>query len=114
MKTLYEVNWHYTNDTLSHISVTPIRVLRESVLPGCSAVSITAVDVTGATFQGSPRNYFESEKEAWEEAKQDLQRSIDAEEAEIARAQDRIHAMFGVLMKVASTLDERENGDDQD
>lgn len=44
MKTLYEVNWHYNNDLLVCISVTPIKVLREGILPGCSAVSITAVD----------------------------------------------------------------------
>ena len=46
MKTLYEVNWHYNDDTLVRISVSPIRVLREGILPGCSGVSIAAGEMS--------------------------------------------------------------------
>lgn len=45
MKTMYEINWYYKDNEqtkFSHCTVTPIEVLREGILPGCSAVSITA------------------------------------------------------------------------
>jgi hypothetical protein len=62
---MYDVNWHYTNDVFSHCSVTPIKVIRESVLPGCTGVSITAKDSNGRKFQGSPDNYYATEEAAW-------------------------------------------------
>lgn len=75
MKTMYEINWHYKDSEqtqFSHYTVTPITILREGILPGCTAVSITAKDTNGRTFQGSPRDYFETEAQAWAHAKQDL------------------------------------------
>ena len=80
-KTMYEINWHSVDDKFSHCSVTPITVIREGVLPGCSAVSITAIDNTGHRFQGSPEDYYSTEKEAWEEVKamlsENIRRSIE-------------------------------------
>lgn len=60
MKTMYEINWHYKDNEqtqFSHCTVTPITIVREGVLPGCSAVSITAKGSDGRTFQGSPRRH---------------------------------------------------------
>lgn len=101
VKTMYEVNWHYTNDTLTKITVTPITVLREGVLPGCKGMSITARDHTGRTFQGSPENYFDTEAKAWESARRDLQGTIDALEAEVTKATIEIDANFKVLCAIS-------------
>ena len=87
MKTLYEINWHYKDDEqtkFSHCTVTPIEVLREGILPGCSAVSITAKGSDGRTFQGSPRDYFESEAAAWDRVRKGLAAMTDDNEAYIA------------------------------
>ena len=87
MKTLYEINWHYKDDEqtkFSHCTVTPIEVLREGILPGCSAVSITAKGSDGRTFQGSPRGYFESEAAAWDRVRKGLAATADDNEAYIA------------------------------
>lgn len=100
MKTLYEVNWHYNNDTLASISVSPIKVLRESILPGCSAVSITAVGSDGRKFQGCPQDYFETEEAAWAQTKIELQEAITSEEQAIAEAQKRIKSLRGVLSTI--------------
>lgn len=76
MKTLYEVNWHYKADRFSHCTVTPITVLREGVLPGCTGVSITAMNQKGWRFLGTPGDYFSSEEAAWESVKADLLQTI--------------------------------------
>lgn len=77
MKTMYEVNWHYNDDgALTHVTVTPIRILREGILPGCSAPSITAIAADGNKFLGSVRDYYSSEAEAWASAKEDLTQTI--------------------------------------
>lgn len=84
MKTLYEINWHYKDDEqtkFSHCTVTPIEVIREGILPGCSTVSITAKGSDGRQFQGSPRDYFESEAAAWDSVRQGLAETIEANEA---------------------------------
>ena len=105
MKKLYEVNWHYDdNDTLVRISVTPIRVLREGILPGCSAVSITAVGSDGRQFQGCPRDYFETEDAAWAQTKIELQEALASEEQIVAEAQRRIEGLRSVLNVVQGEL----------
>lgn len=101
MKTLYEVNWHYDdNDTLVRISVSPVRVLREGILPGCSAVSITAVGSDGRQFQGCPRDYFETEDAAWAQAKKEIQETITSAEQAVVEAQRRIEGLRSVLNAV--------------
>ena len=98
MKTLYEVNWHYDeNDMLVRISVFPIRVLREGILPGCSAVSITAVGSDGRQFQGCPRNYFETEDAAWAQAKEALQETLVLQEQVMYEAKRRIEGLRSIL-----------------
>ena len=100
MKTLYEANWHYSNDTLVRISVSPIKVLREGILPGCSAVSITAVDKDGHQFQGCPQDYFETEEAAWKQATIELQEAIASEQRGICEAQRRIEGLRSVLSAI--------------
>ena len=87
MKTMYEINWHYKDSEqtqFSHCTVTPITVTREGILPGCTAVSITAKDSAGRTFQGSPRDYFETESAAWDNVRKGLAAMADDNEAYIA------------------------------
>lgn len=100
MKTLYEVNWHYDNDTFARISVSPIKVLREGILPGCSAVSITAVAKDGHRFQGCPQYYFETEEAAWKQATIELQEAIASEQRGICEAQRRIEGLRSVLSAI--------------
>ena len=100
MKTLYEVHWHYNDDTLVRISVSPIKVLREGILPGCSAVSITAVDKDGHQFQGCPQNYFETEETAWKQATIELQETIASKERDVCEAQRRIEGLRNVLLAI--------------
>lgn len=104
MKILYEINWHYNNDLLVGISVTPIKVLREGILPGCSAVSITAVDKDGHQFQGNPQDYFETEEAAWKQATIELQESIVAGEEVIAETQKQIESFRNVLLTMQKEL----------
>ena len=75
-KTMYEINWHSVDDVFSHCSVTPITVIREGIFPGCSTVSITAIDRDGRKFRGYPEDYYSTEEEAWEEVKAMLSESI--------------------------------------
>ena len=84
MKTMYEINWHYKGNEqtqVSHCTVTPITIIREGVLPGCTGVSITAKDSGGRTFQGSPRDYFETEAQAWDHVRKSLAATADGNEA---------------------------------
>lgn len=97
-KTMCEVNWHYRDtpegvSVLSHYSVTPIRVIREGVLPGCTGVSITAIDCDGQQFQGSPDGYHETEASAWNEVVTALAAGIRAERDEADKAIARADAM---------------------
>ena len=108
MKTMYEINWHYTDNEqtkFSHCTVTPIEVLREGILPGCSAVSITAKDSKGRTFQGSPRDYFETESQAWAQAKQDLLDTIENIDREVEWLKAETHRLFSFLIKLPATED---------
>lgn len=69
-KTMYEVNWHWKdvgpNRIFKKCTVSKITVTREGILPGCTGVSIDAVDGNGRKFSGSPENYFETEEKAKE------------------------------------------------
>ena len=101
MKTMYEINWHYKDreqTQFSHCTVTPIEVLREGILPGCSGVSITAKDSAGRTFQGSPRDYFETEAAAWAQVKQDLLDTIESNDKEVAKLKAETHRLFLFLI----------------
>lgn len=82
-KVMYEINYHAEGDTFSHCTVTPITVIREGILPGCTKSSITAVSSDGHKFQGSPENYFNSEEEATEEVKKELALALKAREEDI-------------------------------
>ena len=106
MKTMYEINWHYKDSEqtqFSHCTVTPITVVREGILPGCSAPSITAKAADGHTFLGSARDYFESEAAAWAQAKQDLIDTIQHNDEEVERLKDETHRLFSFLIKLPTT-----------
>lgn len=106
MKTLYEINWHYKDNgqtKFSHCTVTPITLVREGILPGCSAVSITAKGSDGRTFHGSPRDYFETEAQAWAQAKQDLIDTIQHNDEAVERLKDETHRLFSFLIKLPAT-----------
>ena len=97
MKTMYEINWHYKDSEqtqFSHCTVTPITVVREGVLPGCSAVSITAKDSNGRTLYGSPRDYFETEAQAWAQARQDLLGTIENIDKMVTELKEETHRLF--------------------
>jgi len=96
MKTMYEVNWHYVDGdyrSFEGCTVSPITVVREGVLPGCSGVSITAVGADGRRFQGSPSNYFNTEVEAWADIKSGVLESIRGSEETIYLESQRVAAM---------------------
>ena len=106
MKTLYEISWHYLDEEqFSHCTVTPIEVLREGILPGCSGVSITAKGSDGRTFQGSPRDYFESEEVAWAQAKQGLLDTIQSNDEEVVRLIEETRRLFFFLITLPDTED---------
>lgn len=88
-ETRYEINWHSVDDVFSHCTVTPITVIREDVLPGCTGISITAIGSDGRRFQGSPDHYFKTEAEAWAKVKSDLEEAVK-ENAKQAREQERL------------------------
>jgi hypothetical protein len=98
MKTMYEVNWYGNNDIFTKCTVTPIYVEREGVLPGCTGVSITATDAEGRKFQGSPRNYFNTEEEAWASVRDELRKSLDSLEIQKKELEDDIDAQFRFLL----------------
>ena len=107
MKTLYEINWHYKDDeqtVFSHCTVTPITVLREGILPGCSAPSITAKAADGRTFLGSARDYFESEAAAWAEVRQDLRSTVQENDKRIKELMEENHNLFIFLIKIPDEL----------
>ena len=108
MKTLYEINWHYTDKEqtkFSHCTVTPIEVLREGILPGCSGVSITAKGSDGRTFQGSPRDYFETEAAAWDRVRKGLAATADDTEAYIADLKAEVLAIRAFLVTLPAPED---------
>lgn len=99
LKTLYEVEWINTPDRLE-IKVWHIKVVREGILPGCSAISITAIDKNGQKFQGNPGNYFKTEQEALETTKEDLVQSLinlGEDEKQIKRDIERLERCLKTL-----------------
>ena len=82
----------------SHCTVTPITVLREGILPGCSAPSITATSSDGHTFQGIVSDYFETEAAAWAQVKQALLDTIESNEKAIQDLKAEIDAVFEFLI----------------
>lgn len=99
-KTMYEVNWHSVNDVFSHCTVTPITVLREGVLPGCTAVSVTATDSQGNEFLGSPNDYYATEGDAWAAVKVELEEGVLAHEEQVAELQKQLNALRDYLAKL--------------
>lgn len=88
MNKMYEVTWYYKNDVFSHCTVTPITILRRGVLPGCTAETITAKGVDGRTFQGCPRDFFETEADAWKDTVSSIKETIDSNDTAIKRLED--------------------------
>lgn len=108
MKTMYEINWHYKDNEqtqFSHCTVTPITIVREGVLPGCSAVSITAKGSDGRTFQGSPRDYFETEAQAWDYVRKGLAAAVDDNEAYVEVLNAEVLAIRAFLATLPATED---------
>ena len=102
-KTMHEINWHSIDDVFSHCTVTPITVIREGILPGCSAVSITAIDSTGYKFQGSPEDYYLTEKEAWEEVKLTLIENLSSMTRRIEKIEKQMLIQYDYLEKLILT-----------
>ena len=108
MKTMYEINWHYKDSEqtqFSHCTVTPIAIIREGILPGCTAVSITAKDTNGRTFQGSPRDYFETEAAAWAQARRDLIETIENNDNKVEELIAESQRMFSFLITLPAQED---------
>ena len=108
MKTMYEINWHYKDSEqtqFSHCTVTPITIVREGILPGCSAPSITAKGSDGRTFIGSARDYLESEAAAWAEVKQDLLSTVQENDKRIKELTEENHNLFRFLITLPPSED---------
>ena len=99
-KTMYEINWHSVDNVFSHCSVTPITVIREGIFPGCSSVSITAIDSEGNKFQGSPEYYYLTEEEAWEAIKIELESNIKTLTREIETLHECYISQVDFLEKI--------------
>ena len=101
-ETMYEVNYHNKNDKFSHCTVNPITIIRESILPGCTSESITAIDNQGHRFQGSRKDYFVTETLAWDTVKKELEESIQSINEHIVEQteeRDRIQTFLNSLQK---------------
>lgn len=100
-KTMYEVAWiSNEHGATTHIRVEPITVIREGILPGCSAVSISAIDSRGYEFNGDPQDYYETEAEAWKEAKADLNVTIEAYEQRVAEDLESLKVMRSLAEQI--------------
>lgn len=102
-KIMYAVNWHCRendDNVFSHCTVTPITVLREGILPGCSAESITAKDSEGRVFHGTLNDYFVTEDAAWENISDVLKNAIESNDEAVVRLQEETRSMFIFLMKI--------------
>lgn len=92
IETRYEVNWHYVNEIFTHCSVSPITVIWEGIRTGCKGVSIVAIGSDGRKFYGSPRNYYQTEADAWAAIKAQLTESVAAHEKQIRGLQEQLEA----------------------
>jgi len=90
---LYKINYHSTDDILTHCTVIPITVIRNDIMPGCSLPSITAIDENGRKFIGSIENYFNSEEEAWFSIKEEIKGAITLNKAEVETLTKRIKSL---------------------
>lgn len=94
MKTiLYEVNQHYTGYEIPSYTVSKLRVIRKSVLPGCTSVSITASDSRGRIFRRSPKNYYETEEAAWDAIKVTLLAAREITRLELEHCQSKLESI---------------------
>lgn len=93
-KTLFEVRWREDNaGKLTACDILPITVLREGILPGCTAVSITFRDSEGRIARGTPGDYFPTREVALAATAEELQQtitSLEDEAAELTADADRI------------------------
>jgi hypothetical protein len=94
---MYETNWHYVDDEFSHCTVTPIKVLHEGILPGCTAVSITAENASGRVFIGSPDDYYKTEEEAWRAIRKGLLKTIESNDKCVETLKAETHRIFKYL-----------------
>lgn len=100
-KTMYEVVWiSNEHDVTTHIRVEPIIVIREGVLPGCSTVTISAIDMRGDEFSGVLQDYFKSEAEAWETARADLNSTIGVYEQRVAENMEALKVMRALAEQI--------------
>ena len=105
MKTMWEINYHWNDDAFSHYSVTPIKILRQGILAtfsGCSKESITAISSDGRHFQGSADNYYNTESDAWEKVKIDLEKAIVDKEAQIKKITVEIDSWKKLLTELTN------------
>lgn len=79
-ETMYEVTWVTNDENFSHATVDKITIIRDGVLPGCSAPSITGIDRNGRKFLGSREYYFETPQAAWDSVIDDLKQTIEKNE----------------------------------
>lgn len=95
---LYRINQHESHGILSHYTVTPIRVVRRGILPGCTSESITAIDTTdGHKFQGNPDNYYVTEVAAWDAIRSELIDAVAHREQKIKDMQAELRAWKLIL-----------------
>jgi hypothetical protein len=101
---LYDVNFHHLEDgSFSRYSVDPVYVERESILPGCKAVTITARDSEGNRFDTSPGRYYKTEQEAWDWVKQDAEKTVKDIELRIQQLQKDLEYARNLVRDLSST-----------
>ncbi len=82
---------------IDQYTVTPIRVIRRGILPGCKTETITAVDENGNKFQGDPKNFFTTSSKAWRRVNYNLLTDIVSAEFQIERFEDEVKKLKNVL-----------------
>jgi hypothetical protein len=104
-RTMYEIdfpdNWHHN---IEDIKVLPVKVIREGILEGCSAPTITIIDSKGRKCNTSPDLCFETEQAAWEHIRKELftgiailQRDIDTGTAQLNSIKAFIQSKWGII-----------------
>lgn len=88
-RTMFEMTFVRRNEILTGIEVNPITVIREGILPGCSAPTITAKDKDGNQFYGNPDDYFDTEQQAWNAAIELLNARVNSCENELIKLQNQ-------------------------
>ena len=103
-KIMWEINWHSIDNIFDTCTVTPITIIREGILPGCTLPSITAKDYKGCSFHGSISDYYTSEEEAWLAAATFLGEEIRETVKQIVSLEDTLRNLRGHLAKVHDKL----------